>query len=49
MQFQDNVFSISVDNGVVVLNCAGTEVKSNKKRYHDGRPHFLVASVTNRK
>ncbi|XP_023665992.1 laminin subunit alpha-4 [Paramormyrops kingsleyae] len=46
---EDHVFSISVDNGVVVLNCAGTEVKSNKKRYHDGRPHFLVASVTNRK
>ncbi|XP_068198931.1 laminin subunit alpha-4 isoform X2 [Antennarius striatus] len=40
-------FSISLENGAVVLNCRGTRVKSNKKHYSDGRTHFLVASVNN--
>uniref|UniRef100_A0A8C9T2H0 Laminin, alpha 4 n=1 Tax=Scleropages formosus TaxID=113540 RepID=A0A8C9T2H0_SCLFO len=44
-----DVFSISLDNGAVVLNSKGTKVKSHKKHYNDGRPHFLVASVTNQK
>ncbi|XP_068609646.1 laminin subunit alpha-4 [Brachionichthys hirsutus] len=38
-------FSISLENGAVVLNCRGTRVKSHKKHYSDGRTHFLVASV----
>ncbi|XP_072218909.1 laminin subunit alpha-4 [Leuresthes tenuis] len=42
-------FSISLDNGAVVLNNRGTKVKSHKKQYNDGRTHFLVASVNNQK
>ncbi|XP_063079180.1 laminin subunit alpha-4 [Engraulis encrasicolus] len=42
-------FSISLDNGGIVMNCKGTKVKSHKKNYNDGRRHFLVASVTNKK
>ncbi|XP_073348955.1 laminin subunit alpha-4 [Pagrus major] len=42
-------FSISLENGAVVLNCRGTRVKSLKKQYNDGRTHFLVASVNNQK
>ncbi|XP_071755332.2 laminin subunit alpha-4 [Centroberyx gerrardi] len=44
-----NEFSISLENGVVVLNSKGTRVKSHKKQYNDGRTHFLVASVNNQK
>uniref|UniRef100_A0A8C5I789 Laminin, alpha 4 n=1 Tax=Gouania willdenowi TaxID=441366 RepID=A0A8C5I789_GOUWI len=42
-------FSISIENGAVVLNTRGTKVKSHKKQYSDGRTHFLVASVNNQK
>ncbi|KAK2856644.1 hypothetical protein Q5P01_005379 [Channa striata] len=42
-------FSISMENGGVVLNVRGTKVKSQKKQYSDGRTHFLVASVNNQK
>ncbi|XP_055362152.1 laminin subunit alpha-4 isoform X2 [Betta splendens] len=42
-------FSISLENGAVVLNCRGSKVKSYKKQYSDGRTHFVVASVTNQK
>ncbi|KAM3603251.1 uncharacterized protein V6R79_019351 [Siganus canaliculatus] len=42
-------FSISVENGAVVLNNRGTRVKSHKKQYNDGRNHFLVATVNNQK
>nr|XP_046229380.1 laminin subunit alpha-4 [Scatophagus argus] len=42
-------FSISLENGAVVLNCRGTRVKSHKKQYNDGRTHFLVASVNSQK
>ncbi|XP_034999448.2 laminin subunit alpha-4 [Hippoglossus stenolepis] len=42
-------FSISLDNGAVVMNTRGTRVKSHKKQYNDGRTHFLVASVNNQK
>ncbi|XP_012676862.2 laminin subunit alpha-4 [Clupea harengus] len=42
-------FSISLENGGVVMNSKGTKVKSHKKNYNDGRQHFLVASVTNKK
>ncbi|XP_041661405.1 laminin subunit alpha-4 [Cheilinus undulatus] len=42
-------FSISVENGAVVMNCRGTRVKSHKKQYNDGRMHFLMASVNTQK
>ncbi|XP_036438439.1 laminin subunit alpha-4 isoform X1 [Colossoma macropomum] len=42
-------FSLSLENGAVVLHSRGTKVKSHKKNYSDGRPHFLVASVTKQK
>ncbi|XP_034068297.1 laminin subunit alpha-4 [Gymnodraco acuticeps] len=42
-------FSISLENGAVVLTCRGTRVKSHKKQYNDGRTHFLVASVNSQK
>ncbi|XP_064196061.1 laminin subunit alpha-4 [Anguilla rostrata] len=42
-------FSISLENGAVVLNSRSTKVKSHKKHYNDGRTHFLVASVTKQK
>ncbi|XP_076129263.1 laminin subunit alpha-4 [Alosa pseudoharengus] len=42
-------FSISLENGGVVMNSKGTKVKSQKKNYNDGRQHFVVASVTNKK
>uniref|UniRef100_A0A667ZQZ2 Laminin, alpha 4 n=1 Tax=Myripristis murdjan TaxID=586833 RepID=A0A667ZQZ2_9TELE len=44
-----NEFTISLDNGAVVLNARGTKVKSHKKQYNDGRNHFLVASINNQK
>ncbi|XP_056150589.1 laminin subunit alpha-4 [Lampris incognitus] len=44
-----NEFSISLENGMVVLNSKGTKVKSHKKQYNDGQNHFLVASVNNQK
>lgn len=46
---QSDEFSISLENGAVVMNCRGTKVKSHKKQYNDGRTHFLVASVNNQK
>uniref|UniRef100_A0A672IFI4 Laminin, alpha 4 n=1 Tax=Salarias fasciatus TaxID=181472 RepID=A0A672IFI4_SALFA len=42
-------FSISLENGAVVLNNRGTKVKSHKKQYNDGQTHFLVASVNGQK
>ncbi|KAM6954642.1 laminin subunit alpha-4 [Aplochiton taeniatus] len=42
-------FSISLENGAVVLNCKETRVKSKSKQYNDGRSHFIVASVNNEK
>ncbi|KAG1933974.1 laminin subunit alpha-5 [Pimephales promelas] len=42
-------FSLSLENGAVVLQSKGTRVKSHKKNYNDGRTHFLVASVTDQK
>uniref|UniRef100_A0A3P9L0B7 Laminin subunit alpha 4 n=1 Tax=Oryzias latipes TaxID=8090 RepID=A0A3P9L0B7_ORYLA len=42
---ESSEFSISMENGAVVLNCKGTKVKSHKKQYNDGRTHFLMASV----
>ncbi|XP_077409617.1 laminin subunit alpha-4 isoform X2 [Vanacampus margaritifer] len=42
-------FSISLENGAVVMNTHGTRVKTHKKHYNDGRTHFLLASVNNQK
>ncbi|KAM9778530.1 laminin subunit alpha-4 [Syngnathus typhle] len=42
-------FSISLENGAVVMNTRGTRVKSHKKHYNDGNTHFLLASVNNHK
>ncbi|KAM4633602.1 laminin subunit alpha-4 [Polymixia lowei] len=42
-------FSLSLENGAVVLNSKGTRVKSHKKQYNDGRTHFIVASINNLK
>ncbi|XP_077076325.1 laminin subunit alpha-4 isoform X1 [Siphateles boraxobius] len=42
-------FSLSLENGAVVLQSKGTRVRSHKKNYNDGRTHFLVASVTDQK
>uniref|UniRef100_A0AAY5ECW8 Laminin, alpha 4 n=1 Tax=Electrophorus electricus TaxID=8005 RepID=A0AAY5ECW8_ELEEL len=39
-------FTLSLENGAVVLHSRGTKVRSNKKNYNDGRSHFLLASVT---
>lgn len=47
--YQSNEFSISLENGAVVMNTAGIKVKSHGKQYNDGRAHFLVASVNNLK
>lgn len=46
---QPDEFSISLENGAVVMSCRGTRVKSQKKQYNDGRTHFLVASVNKQK
>ncbi|XP_069017816.1 LOW QUALITY PROTEIN: laminin subunit alpha-4 [Embiotoca jacksoni] len=42
-------FSLSLENGAVVLNNRGSRVKSHKKQYNDGRMHFVMASVNNQK
>ncbi|TRY84489.1 hypothetical protein DNTS_035836, partial [Danionella cerebrum] len=42
-------FSLSLENGAVVLQSKAARVRSQKKNYNDGRVHFLVASVTNQK
>lgn len=42
-------FSISLENGALVLINRGTRVKSQQKQYNDGRTHFLLASVNNQK
>lgn len=41
-----DVFSISLDNGTVIMDVKGIKVKSADKQYHDGLSHFLVASVS---
>ena len=46
LAFQSDVFSISLDNGTVVMNVKGTKVQSTEKQYHDGLPHFIITSVS---
>ncbi|CAJ0940723.1 unnamed protein product [Ranitomeya imitator] len=41
-----DVFSVSMDNGAVVLNVKDLKVKSKNMLYNDGHDHFIVASVT---
>ncbi|EGV94984.1 Laminin subunit alpha-4 [Cricetulus griseus] len=41
-----DVFSISLDNGTVVMDVKGTKVKSADKQYHDGLSHFVIASIS---
>lgn len=42
----DDVFSISLDNGTVVMDVKGIKVKSADKQYHDGLSHFVVTTVS---
>lgn len=44
--FQSDMFSISLDNGTVVMDVKGIKVKSADKQYHDGLSHFVVASIS---
>nr|XP_045009937.1 laminin subunit alpha-4 isoform X2 [Jaculus jaculus] len=41
-----DVFSISLDNGTVVMDVKGIKVKSPDKQYNDGLAHFVIASVS---
>lgn len=41
-----DVFSISLDNGTVVMEVKKTKVMSADNHYHDGLPHFVIASVS---
>lgn len=44
--FQADVFSISLDNGTVVMDVKGIKVKSADKQYHDGLSHFVVTAIS---
>ncbi|XP_030874033.1 laminin subunit alpha-4 [Leptonychotes weddellii] len=41
-----DVFSISLDNGTVVMDVKGIKVRSADKQYNDGLSHFIITSVT---
>uniref|UniRef100_G1SXN3 Laminin subunit alpha-4 n=1 Tax=Oryctolagus cuniculus TaxID=9986 RepID=G1SXN3_RABIT len=41
-----DVFSVSLDNGTVVMDVKGTKVQSADKQYNDGLSHFIVTSVS---
>ncbi|XP_006879090.1 PREDICTED: laminin subunit alpha-4-like isoform X2 [Elephantulus edwardii] len=41
-----DVFSISLDNGTVIMDVRGFKVKSANKQYNDGLSHFIIASVS---
>ncbi|XP_058513125.1 laminin subunit alpha-4 isoform X2 [Ochotona princeps] len=41
-----DVFSVSLDNGTVVMDVKGTRVQSTDKQYNDGLSHFIVTSVS---
>uniref|UniRef100_A0A8I3WXD2 Laminin subunit alpha 4 n=1 Tax=Callithrix jacchus TaxID=9483 RepID=A0A8I3WXD2_CALJA len=41
-----DVFSISLDNGTVVMNVKGIKVQSVDKQYNDGLSHFVITSVS---
>ncbi|CAH2252137.1 laminin subunit alpha-4 [Pelobates cultripes] len=42
----DDLFSITMDEGAVVLNVKDMKVRSKNKKYNDGHSHFLVATVS---
>ncbi|XP_044282126.1 laminin subunit alpha-4 [Varanus komodoensis] len=41
-----DVFSISMDQGTVVLNAKGVKVQTADKSYNDGKSHFVITSVS---
>ncbi|KAK1338098.1 hypothetical protein QTO34_001208 [Cnephaeus nilssonii] len=41
-----DVFSISLDNGTVIMNVKGIKVQSADKQYNDGLSHFIITSVS---
>ncbi|XP_075410771.1 laminin subunit alpha-4 isoform X2 [Tenrec ecaudatus] len=41
-----DVFSISLDNGTVVMDVKGIKVQSASKQYNDGLSHFVISSVS---
>ncbi|XP_077855423.1 laminin subunit alpha-4 isoform X3 [Macaca mulatta] len=41
-----DVFSISLDNGTVVMDVKGIKVQSVDKQYNDGLSHFVITSVS---
>ncbi|KAM8953011.1 laminin subunit alpha-4 [Pelodytes ibericus] len=42
----NDVFSISMDKGAVVLRIKDTKVQSQNTKYNDGHSHFIVATVS---
>ncbi|KAG8510968.1 Laminin subunit alpha-4, partial [Galemys pyrenaicus] len=44
-----DVFSISLDNGTVLMDVKGIQVRSADRQYHDGLPHFVIASVSQKR
>lgn len=41
-----DVFSISLNNGSVIMDVKGTKVQSLNKQYNDGLFHFIITSVS---
>uniref|UniRef100_A0A8C8SRY5 Laminin subunit alpha-4 n=1 Tax=Pelusios castaneus TaxID=367368 RepID=A0A8C8SRY5_9SAUR len=41
-----DMFSISMNDGAVILNAIGTEVRSTERRYNDGKTHFIIISLS---
>ncbi|XP_006840046.1 PREDICTED: laminin subunit alpha-4 [Chrysochloris asiatica] len=41
-----DMFSISLDNGTVIMDVKGIKVQSADKQYNDGLPHFIITSVS---
>uniref|UniRef100_A0A8C4LJ69 Laminin subunit alpha-4 n=1 Tax=Equus asinus asinus TaxID=83772 RepID=A0A8C4LJ69_EQUAS len=41
-----DVFSVSLDNGTVIMDVKGIKVQSADKRYNDGLSHFIITSVS---
>lgn len=41
-----DVFSVSLDNGTVIMDVKGIKVQSAKKQYNDGLSHFISTSVS---
>ncbi|XP_058163284.1 laminin subunit alpha-4 isoform X3 [Dasypus novemcinctus] len=41
-----DVFSISLDNGTVIMDVKGVKVQSADKQYNDGLSHFIITSVS---